>query len=195
MSVVLQLGLPDALRGQAAALYWEAFGDKLGRVMGPSTKALAFLHASLSADHAVVALSPRGDLLGVAGFKSYTGSFAGGDWADMRAVYGRIGALWRAGVLRLLQSDVDNERFLLDGICVAAPARGQGVGTLLLQAICDEARARNYGAVRLDVIDRNTRARALYERVGFVALRTDRLGPLRHVFGFDASITMVKTLD
>ena len=79
MSVIVRNGLPDAMREQAAALYWEAFGDKLGRVMGPRRKALAFLQRSLNEDHAVVALSPSGHLLGVAGFKSYYGSFAGGD--------------------------------------------------------------------------------------------------------------------
>jgi RimJ/RimL family protein N-acetyltransferase len=48
--------------------------------------------------------------------------------------------------------------------------------------------------VRLDVIDGNARARALYARFGFVAVKTERLGMLRHFFGFDASTTMIKDL-
>jgi ribosomal protein S18 acetylase RimI-like enzyme len=194
MTVQIHHGLPDALRDAAAALYWEAFGAKLGRVMGPTPKALAFLGRSLRSNHAVVAVSADGALLGIAGFKSYTGSFAGGDWADLRAAYGLAGAAWRAAVLSLLQRDVENERFLMDGICVCPQARGQGVGTLLLDAICTEARARHYAAVRLDVIDTNPRARALYERLGFVVGKTDQMGPLRHIFGFAAATTMIKTL-
>lgn len=195
MTVVLRQGLPDRLRAEAAELYWDAFGGKLARVMGPRAKAVAFLQKALRADHVISALSDNGDLLGLVGFKTHVGSFAGGDWADLRAVYGSFGAVWRAGLLSLLERDVENERFLLDGICVAAAARGQGVGTLLLQAICDEARARNYPGVRLDVIASNPRARALYERFGFVALKTEKLGPLRYVFGFEASTTMIKQLD
>lgn len=194
MTVSLRRGLPEHLRPEAAALYWEAFGGKLERVLGPKPKAIRFLERVLRSDHAFVALSDRGDLLGLVGFKTANGSFAGGEMADMRAVYGLFGASWRAALLALLTRDVENQRFLLDGICVASQARGQGVGTLLLEAICAEARQRNYPAVRLDVIDTNPRARALYERFGFEALRSENLGVLRHVFNFTRSTTMVKTL-
>lgn len=194
MGVSIHHGLPDGLRGHAAILYWGAFGAKLGRVMGPSPKALAFLTQSLRADHAISAVSETGELLGIVGFKTYKGSFAGGDWPQLRAAYGRFGALWRAATLRLLERDIENERFLMDGICVSPQARGQGIGTLLLHAICDEAMARHYKSVRLDVVDSNPRAKALYERFGFVAVKTDQLGILRHVFGFASATTMVKTL-
>ncbi|QCO56266.1 GNAT family N-acetyltransferase [Pseudorhodobacter turbinis] len=192
MSVTLCHGLPDHLRDQAAELYWDAFGSKLGRVMGPRHKAIAFLLKSMRADHAICALSQSGALLGLVAFKSHIASFAGGGAAEMRAVYGLFGAFWRMGLMSLLERDVENERFLLDGICVVTAARGQGIGTQLLIAICDKARAQNYPAVRLDVIDRNPRARALYERFGFVAEQTDQLGPLRYIFGFAASTSMIK---
>lgn len=194
MTVVLHHGLPDTLREQAADLYWEAFGGKLGRVLGPKPKAVAFLRRALREDHVISAISDSGGLLGLVGFKTHAGAFAGGEWADMQTVYGVLGAAWRAGVLSLLERDVENERFLMDGICVVAQARGHGVGTLLLDAVCAEASERGYASVRLDVIANNPRARALYERQGFVAVKTERLGWLRHVFGFDASTTMVKQL-
>ena len=57
-----------------------------------------------------------------------------------------------------------------------------------------EAQARGYGQVRLDVIDTNWRAKALYERLGFKVLKTDQLGLLRYIFGFASSSTMVKDL-
>lgn len=192
MSVAILQGLPDPLRAKAAELYWEAFGGKLGRVMGPKAKAVRFLEKALRSDHAISALSEDGELLGLVGFKSANGSLAGGQFTDFQAVYGYFGAMWRGALLSLLERDVENQRFLLDGICVAAEARGQGVGTLLLEAICHEARLRNFSAVRLDVIDTNPRARALYERFGFVVIAKERVGPLRYVFGFTASATMVK---
>jgi ribosomal protein S18 acetylase RimI-like enzyme len=192
MGMTVQLGLPEDLRGQAAALYWQAFGAKLGRVMGPDARALRYLERVIRTDHVIVALED-GALLGLVGFKTPQAAFAGGGLNDMWAVYG-LGAFWRAGVLRLLEREVDNARFLMDGLCVDEAARGRGVGTALLDAIADEARARGYGAVRLDVIDTNPRARALYERQGFVAVKTAGLGVLRHVFGFDSATTMVRGL-
>lgn len=79
----------------------------------------------------------------------------------------------------------------MDGIVVSDAARGQGIGTRLLAAIKDEALARGCTSVRLDVIDSNPRARALYEREGFVAGHRSDLGPLRHLFGFRSATEMV----
>jgi ribosomal protein S18 acetylase RimI-like enzyme len=183
-------GLPAHLRDPAARLYWQAFGDKLGRVLGPEARAHRFLMRVIRTDHAIAAID--GDrLLGFVGFKTPGGAFADGTLGDLWAVYG-AGALWRAGLLRLLGREVDNARFLLDGLCVAAEARGRGIGTALLDAMSDEARRRGYGALRLDVIDTNTRARALYDRLGFAPVAEQRLGLLRHVFGFASATTMVR---
>ncbi len=192
MELTIQHHLPHALREQAAALYWQAFGAKLGRVMGPEARALRLLRRMIRSDHAIIAMA--GDqLVGLVGYKTPRGAFANGSFDDLWAIYG-IGALWRAALLHLLVREVDNERFLLDGLCVAPAARGQGVGTALLQAVAVEALARGYRAVRLDVVDTNPRARALYEREGFRVIRQTRMGILRHVFGFESSVTMVRDL-
>ncbi|MEY4305612.1 MAG: hypothetical protein RIT52_1787 [Pseudomonadota bacterium] len=192
MRVTVRHGLPEHLRPDAAALYWQAFGGKLGRVMGPNQRALRFLQRVIRADHALVALDAEGQLLGLAGFKTPAGSFAGGTTGDLRAIYGWSGLLWRLPLLALLSREVDNDRFLLDGICVAPAARGLGIGSALMTAIEAEAQSRGYAYVRLDVVDSNWRAKALYERLGYLAIKTDHLGLLRHAFGFDAAVTMVK---
>lgn len=189
----IRFGYNPADHDMVAALYWQAFGAKLGRVMGPDAKALAFITAVLRPDHAICAYD--GDaLLGVAGFKTHEGALVGGGLRDLAQVYGWAGALWRGGLLALLERDVENERFVMDGIFVAPHARGRGVGTALLHAIAAEARSRGYDQLRLDVIDSNPRARALYEREGFVAVGRDDLGLLRHVFGFASATTMVRDL-
>lgn len=190
--VAIVRGLPRPQRAAAAALYWQAFGGKLGRVLGPDARALQFLDRVMRGDHAIVALDEAGQLLGLAGFKTVRGSFAGGTRRDLVEVYGRAGGLWRGALLHLIEREVDNERFLVDGLCVSREARGRGVGSRLVEAICDEARARGYAEVRLDVIDTNWRARALYERLGFRMIAEAGLGPLRHVFGFRAAQTMVR---
>ena len=54
-SFCIERGLPDHLRAEAAALYWQAFGGKLGRVLGPEEAALRFLTRVIRADQC-----PRG---------------------------------------------------------------------------------------------------------------------------------------
>lgn len=187
-------GLPDAERNLAAELYWEAFGEKLGVVMGPREKGLAFVRRVIDPSHAISAIDDTGKLLGVVGFKTNASALVAGDFTDLKAIYGTFGAVWRAGLLHFLERHTENERFLMDGIFVSASARGRGVGTALLAAIADEARARGYPAVRLDVIDTNTRAKALYLREGFAEEKEQHLGPLRYVFKFNSAVTMVKPL-
>jgi ribosomal protein S18 acetylase RimI-like enzyme len=194
MGVTIFSGLYPHLRPQAARIYWEAFGGKLGRVLGPEPRAVAFFERVIRTDLCLAALDDTGTLIGVAGFKTNTGSFAGGSWADLTAIYGPFGGRWRGWLLWTLNREVDNDRFLVDGICVARQHRGKGIGTLLLAALYDEATARGYHSIRLDVVDANWRARALYERQGFVATHTEHIGLLRHLFGFAASTTMVRPL-
>ncbi|MDZ4312002.1 MAG: GNAT family N-acetyltransferase [Cypionkella sp.] len=194
MTITYQIGLPEHLRAEAVALYWQAFGGKLGRVMGPTTKAHRFLTRVLRAHHAIVALDDSGHLLGMAGFKTPAGSFAGGELSDIRAIYGMFGAAWRVPLLWMLSDGAEADHFLLDGICVAGSARGLGIGSTLMAAIEDQARAHGYGTVRLDVIDSNWRAKALYQRLGYRVEKTQNLGLLRFAFGFRAAITMVKTV-
>jgi ribosomal protein S18 acetylase RimI-like enzyme len=194
MGVTVFSGLHPHLRPQAARLYWEAFGGKLGRVLGPDDRAIAFFERVIRTDHCLAALDETGALVGLAGFKTPSGSFAGGGWSDLTAIYGPFGGRWRGCLLWCLNREVDNDRFLVDGICVVRSQRGRGVGTLLLAALYDEAARRGYRSIRLDVIEGNWRARALYERQGFLATRTERMGLLRHLFGFAASTTMVRPL-
>lgn len=194
MGVTIFRGLHSQLRPQAARLYWEAFGGKLGRVLGPDERALRFFQRVIRGDLCFAAVDDGGELIGIAGYKTPAGSFAGGSWADLTDVYGRWGGRWRGGVLWTLGREVDNDRFLIDGICVAKAHRGKGVGSQLLAALYQEAVERGYGAVRLDVVQENFRARALYERQGFRAVRTEELGVLRFLFGFASSTTMVRSL-
>lgn len=187
-------GIPHSNRDEAAALYWEAFGEKLGFVLGPKYRALQFITSVLRSDHGICAIDDRGRLLGVAGFKTTKGALVSGEFHDLRRVYGWVGASIRILMLAALERDTENERFLMDGIFVAPEARGQGVGTSLLDAVCDEAKRRGYAQVRLDVIDTNPRAKSLYLHEGFKVVSTQKIGVLRHIFGFRSSTTMVRDI-
>lgn len=188
----ITVGIPQKDRDEAAALYWEAFGQKLNFTMGPKYQALRFVRAVLRPDHGICAHDDNGRLLGVVGFKTAQGALVGGDFKDMRRVYGWVSAAIRCALLTLLERDVENERFLMDGLFVAPEARGMGVGTALLDAVMHEARQRGYHQVRLDVVDTNPRAKSLYRHLGFQEIKTVHIGPLKHIFGFSVAISMVK---
>ena len=189
-AVTIRHGFDPAHRQAAAALYWQAFKDKLGKVMGPDAHALAFFEATMDADYALSAVDADGRLLGIAGFKTSEGSLSGGTLRDMTRIYGWFGGTWRGLILSTLERDLAPGVLLMDGICVHADARGLGVGTALLDAIKEHARQADLNSVRLDVIDTNPRARALYERRGFEPMGTTHTGVLRHLFGFRSATTM-----
>ncbi len=190
----LSSGFSDVERSTVARLYWSAFSAKLGRILGPDPQALTFFAQIITPEFAITARDTTGTVIGVAGFKTSKGALTGGGLRDIAQHYGWLGALWRGPLLSLLERDLEEDTLLMDGICVDASARGLGVGTALLDAIKVEAAARDLRHVRLDVIDINPRARALYTREGFVAGPPQNLGPLRLLFGFSSSTPMTWTV-
>ncbi len=191
--ITVRRGLCETHRSAAAALYWAAFGAKLARPLGPSSSGIAFLRKTLDGRFAITAVR-EGELLGIAGFKTAEGTLIAGEFKDLVATYGRFSAVWRAAILMLLDRTPEAGVLTMDGIAVAPSARGRGVGTRLLGAIGEEAIAQGATSVRLDVIDTNPRAQALYVRNGFVAGKTQHLGPLAPLFGFSSALTMRKSV-
>ncbi|WP_461428062.1 GNAT family N-acetyltransferase [Gymnodinialimonas sp.] len=189
-----QKGFPQDQRAAAAVLFWQAFGSKLSKLMGPEARALAFLEPVLDPTHCLSICTVRGQLVGIAGFKTAGGAFVGGGLKDLNRVYGLPGTLWRAPLLSLLERKVETGTLLMDGIAVTPEARGLGIGTRLLEGIVSEARAQGCTRVRLDVIDTNPRAKALYERRGFVAQKEEDIFPFRWLFGFSRSTQMTHSL-
>lgn len=191
MAFEISSGFDAHERPIIAALYWQAFGFKLGRVLGPDARAQEFLRAAIDPAFALVARRSGGQILGIAGFKTAEGALVGGDFKDLQAVYGTWGAFWRGLTLSVVEREVAPDVLLMDGICVHENARGLGVGTALLEAVKSKALAMGKPAVRLDVIDSNPRAKALYLREGFIPQGVERTGPFRHVFQFKSATQML----
>lgn len=185
--LVILRDVPAAGRDRVAALYADAFRAKLRPALGDGPLVLAVLADTLREDRALCAVRD-GKVVGVLGFH------AGQDGAfDIRHRHlASVCSGWSAWLRLLLLAPLDRHardgELLLDGVCVGASVRGRGIGTALLTAAVDLARDRAATSVRLSVIDSNPRARALYERLGFTAVRTERTGLLRGLYGF-ASVT------
>lgn len=189
-TVTIRLGVPAKLRVPATVLYCEALKAKLRPFLGPADRAARFLAPAMRPERAFVATNGAG-ILGIAGFQDEGIGLFDFGLAQLWREYG-LSAPVRALGLATLDRREPGDTLQMDGIAVDAAARGRGVGTRLLAAICDHARSRGKSHVRLDVIDTNPRARALYERQGFIAGETVGLGPLRPIFPFRAVTTMRK---
>ncbi|MGA4838039.1 GNAT family N-acetyltransferase [Streptomyces sp. G45] len=181
--------VPPGAEREVAALYWEAFGRKLGPALNPPDAGRAFIAAHLHHDRGLTVLR-GGRVVGVAGYQLGGRALTGGRARDVLAAYGPVRGLPRLAVLALFERAPAPGELVMDGIAVAAEQRGAGIGSLLLREIAAVAAEHHCRRVRLDVIDVNPRARALYERHGFTAVRTRRTPYLRGLLGFGAVTTM-----
>ncbi len=190
-TVEIRREMPPGAGQRAAELYWEAFGRKLGPALGPREKGVAFIAAPLNPDRAVVALA-GGRLVGVAGYRHAGRALTGGSPADILNAYGWLAGLPRLAVLALLEREETPRELVMDGIAVDPAFRGLGIGGLLLEEVTAVAATLGCLRVRLDVVDTNPRARALYERRGFTAADTQRTPYLRRLMGFGAVTKMFR---
>lgn len=188
--LIIAHGLAEAHRQQAAALYLEAFGPLLQPLLGDGPRSLNVLERSLNPQYAFVA-TRGGRLAGLAGFQDDDGALIALRMKSLVQEYGPLnGSLRYLGMGLLLSRDRQPGTLLMDGIAVAPELRGQGIGTQLLQAVCEHARANGCADVRLDVLDSNPRARNLYEREGFVVVKERSYPFLQRFFGFSAVTEM-----
>ncbi|MEV6123299.1 GNAT family N-acetyltransferase [Streptomyces sp. NPDC052077] len=185
-------GIPEGTERQVAALYWEAFGRKLAGALGPPGRGRAFLAAHLHRDRGVVVLDEAGGVIGVAGYDIEGRALLGGSARNVLARYGPLRGVPRLILLALFARKPARGELVMDGICVAAAHRGAGIGGLLLREVAAVAAENGCSRIRLDVVDANPRARALYERHGFRAVRTQRTPFLRKLMGFGAVTTMLR---
>jgi GNAT superfamily N-acetyltransferase len=186
--------LPKGYRRQAAELFYEAFRAKFEPLLGSQEHGVAILERDLEPGLVIAALA-EGRLVGVAGLEYAGGYFFDPKWRSFAREFG-----WLRGLLRLVlflpfarhRGEGD---LTLGALAVAASMRGQGVGTQLMEAVFDWACEKGFRSVRLEVVDTNPLARRLYERLGFVALRTQRLPFFFNRLGFSAVTLMVKEMN
>ena len=186
--------LPETAREAAAELYWDAFGRLLRPALGRSPRAVAVLADGIDPRRAIAAMDGD-ELVGVIGLHYDGPRVHAPDGARSLLRHLGVRGVPRLVPLLLFNGRPDAGELRLDGIAVrprAARRRGSA------RSSCSEAARRaallGIDVIRLEVVDTNPRARALYEREGYVAVRTESTPYLRRVMGFGSVTTMERRL-
>jgi ribosomal protein S18 acetylase RimI-like enzyme len=188
MAVRIEQELPESARTAAAELYWEAFGRLLRPALGRSEHGIAVLTDGLEPSRAIAALDGD-ELVGLVGLH-YGGRAFTKLGARSLLRHQGIRGVPRLVPLLLLAARPPAGELRIDGIAVRGDRRGAGIGSQLLREAAGRARAVGVEVIRLEVVDTNPRARSLYEREGYVAVRTENTPYLRRAMGFSAVTTM-----
>lgn len=184
--VEIRLGISETDRICAAELFDAAFGQKLRVMIPDGGKRCGVIAEALDLDRAFAAYGPAG-LTGLCGFHHGGRSFTGQLGAALLFRHlGVLGGLRACLIGSLLRRQPKAAECLLDGIAVAANARSLGIGARLLTTAISFAKGNGYSRLRLDVVDSNTRARALYERQGFVPESTRDTAKWTRALGFSS---------
>jgi ribosomal protein S18 acetylase RimI-like enzyme len=193
--LVIVRGLPNELREQAAEIFDEAFGPKMRMAVRDHDERRAFIARAFVAEHTLIAR--RGEeLLGMCGLSSKDGAFDGGllgpswDPRPYRDRLGWLGAARAVWAMRLGAHRPKNDELYIDGIAVSTEARGHGIGTRLLDEAKLIAQEQGKRYMRLDVIDTNPRAQALYERLGYTVTGVQSFRSMERWIGFGGMVSM-----
>lgn len=192
-SVCLRAAVPTLEEGRTFARYLDQAAEGFFRFwLGPRFAELvarAFLEPDHDLSHQRVTFAEKdGAIVGmVSGFTSEqhrTSSqrplkqAVGGPPLRMTLI-----SILLAPLFRILETIAEGD-FYIQAVAVDPAARGQGVGSILLDAIEDDARAAGCARLALDVSGKNVGARRLYERRDMVVdsrwPRRLRLPPLEH---------------
>ncbi|WP_067489780.1 GNAT family N-acetyltransferase [Actinomadura hibisca] len=186
----IRRGLPDAAARYAAAkLYWAGFSRKMEPVLGGRQP--VELVAKALVPEKVIGAWDGDRLLGVAFVMDGPQPVLHMSAVDFVHEFGAVAGWWRRLLATFAASSPPADgALMLDTLAVSPAARGMGVGTALLNAVVAEARSRGLREVHLEVVDTNPRARALYERFGFVPAGTVRTPYLRRLMGYGAVTAM-----
>jgi len=188
-------GLTEEHIDDVVRLYDLAFRQKLALAIPRTEDRLALFRKTFSRSSCIRAeLSDR--IIGVVGYQLNAESFTGGltgdgvSWRALREQMGLNRAIRAFIVFTLFRRSVPSNTLLLDGIAVKESHRNQGIGSRLLESAVAFAAEKGFEKVRLNVIGTNHRAKALYERKGFVVRATRYFLYLHWLFGFSKSYEM-----
>jgi ribosomal protein S18 acetylase RimI-like enzyme len=187
--------LPDEFRASAIRLYFNALKEKLEPILSSDGRAHEALASNITTDKCLVAIGDE-KLVGIMGIQTNKGGFVNPSLKTMVRIYGILGGILRMSGLAILHHTTSTDELYVDGVAVAHEIRGKGIGSRLFDLLERTAFKKGIRTISLEVIDTNQRAKALYEHLGFVVMKTHTLWPLNLFvkFPFKSATLMVKSV-
>ncbi len=187
--------LPDDLKDEAVSLILDLLGDKFEPLLGKGKRAHQVLIKGMDTAQCIVAVS-QGKLAGILAIQEGNKSLMNPGIPSLIGGYGILGGFFRLAGLWILYHSPDIGELYVDGVAVSRAFQGKGVGSGLFCVLEKRARAQGMKKIALEVIDTNPRAIALYKRLGFSEISTEKIAPFNRIFGFpfEASVLMEKAL-
>lgn len=172
----IRKGVPPGLEGAAARLYWHHFGPAICPLGLSPRQGAALTRALMQPDRALVALGPKGAIIGIAGLRSAQGGFLDLSPQGFRLALGlRLGQLALASTLLHRAGDRTTD-LVLDGVAVRRGWQRRGLAGALIAAAETEARRLGYPGLRAEVEAGNLAALAAWQAMGFQRQGRRRLG-------------------
>ena len=175
-----------------AGIVYKAFETKITALRIRKDTAHAILLNSSNPDSAFFAYREN-RLAGVAGIVTKNSRFLHCGLKELRKHYNILRALFYYLVLNFSRR-ISPDELKVEALVVPGEMREQGIGTCLMKRVEQFAVENGYSILSLDVVDTNTGARKLYERLGFDKVRTTRYGILTRRAGFTGSHYMRKMI-
>lgn len=194
----IKAGFDEANRRRAAVIYAQAFKGKLYNIFGDIDTIENLFTSGLNPNYCLAAYNESGLLIGLVGFHVGEHSLIDISLGDIIKQLGLFNGIYRALLAYFVfeRSADSPKQLLMDGIAVDANYRGQGIATALFDALIDYAHSHDYQSIKLDVIDENSKAKALYLRLGFAEKRYQKVPKWgKDLIGVSGVTTMVLNLN
>lgn len=188
-------GFEEKDRSKAAKLYVVAFKRKFENLLGDEETLQRMFEKAMNSDFSLSAYDENGNLLGICGFHAGKHGLVEIKVKDFVENFGLIKGLWKAFLTDMIftRKVKSKKELLMDGIAVDKDYRGQGIGSQLFQGLMEYANHEDYNSLRLDVIDENPKAKALYKKLGFKEIYYEKVPKyISKLIGVSGVTAMVK---
>ena len=188
-----QRGFPSDQNAVAAQLYADAFQRKFVKLLGSKAKIAELFELGIDPEFCFVAIDENENVVGLLGFKIGKEQLITLKLEVFQQVFGKLSGWVRSLAISTIfhRKPESSDQLLMDGVAVSALFRGNGIGSRLFAELIAFAKENNFKSVRLDVIDENPRAQALYKSIGFTPIKHKKVPwPINILIGVSGVTTM-----